>query len=267
MKTFTKTVLCVMAFAGMSMASAETFNLAKQNFFWKPKKGFTTNGTEFTTTGMTFLSSQKLYDVDPAKKYSVKIKVNSSVPRVCCLYVGFELHDAKGKSYQAVSWQGYPETFTQITRPAKIGDKVIYVKNGANWSTVRSVYFALDAKADGSDIPNTKIVYNNVASKKKVGNEWEITLTAPLKINLPAGKSVRQHAAGGYFYVINKRIMPKDKELVLSGSVQGFAKTIGQYNGKNWPAGVGKVRFVILADWGTKVNSPLTFKEATFTIE
>ena len=266
MNSFTKIAVCAMAFAGLSIASAETVNLADKTFLKKSFGDFSATGKEFTTKGMTYLFGSKSFDVDPAKKISFKLTVSGKLEKNARVYVGFNLMDAKGRGYQAIAWQGITTSFTQLTRAAKKGDTVIYVKNGGAWSTASTVYIALNAKEDGSDLPNTKIAMNNIKTKVKKGDEWEMTLKTPLKVDIAAGTNVRQHIAGGYYYCAIKDIKPTDKEVVLTGAVQGFAKTVGGFNGKNWPIGVKKVNFLIWADWG-KTGAVLNFKDASLVVE
>ena len=267
MNVFTKIAACAMVFASASMASAETINLAEKDFFKNPTGNYSTTGTEITTKGMTSLFSKQMIDVDPAKKYSFKMTVSNSAPKNLMLYVGFNLIDANGKAHAAFAWQGVTNSFTKVTRDAKKGDTVIYVEDGKAWNLSNISSIARNAKADNSDLPNTTTIKNTIKSKKQVGNEWELTLNAPLKADLTAGEMVRQHMAGGYFYTAIKTVKPTDTEFDLTGAVQGFAKTIGSFNGKQWPSGTAKAQIIILADWGTKVGTPLIFKNPTLTIE
>lgn len=266
MKNFTKIAVCAMMFAGFFIVSAETINLADKSYLRKQFGEHSATGTEFTTRGRTFLAASRPVGIDPAKKYSFKLKVTGKTEKNVRLYIGFNLMDINGRPYQALAWQGIASTFTVVTRAAKAGDSVIYVKNGQTWLTSAPVYIALDAKEDNSDIPNTKIVRSNVKSKVRKGDEWEIVLKTPLKADIAEGTNVRQHIAGGYFYTAVKTIKPTDGEIVLSGSVQGYAKNIGYFNGKNWPVGVKKARFLVLADWNN-AGATLNFKDAVFTIE
>ena len=269
MNTFTKLSVCAMTFAGMFLASAETLDLSEKTFFRKNMGTFSVGEKQFSTTGMTFLMAAKPFDVDPAKKYTYKLTVNGNIPKDFRLYIGFELFSADGKAHQAIAWQGISSTFTQPTRDARKGDKVIYVKNAVSWSLAGTVFIALDAAADGSDLPNTKIIENSIVSKKKIGDEWEVTLRAPLKADIPAGKNIRQHVSGGYYYPTIVTLKPSDsgKDVVLTATIQGHNKIVAPFTGKTWPIGVAKAKFLILADWGTKANAVLTYKDASFTIE
>ena len=269
MNTFAKLSVCAMTFAGMFLASAETIDLTEKTFFRKNMGTFSVGDKQFTTTGMTFLMATKSFDVDPAKKYTYKVTVNGNIPKDSRLYIGFDLYDAAGKAHQAIAWQGIASTFTQPTKDAKKGDTVIYVKNAASWSLSGSVYIALDAVADGSDLPNTKIVANSIKSKKKVGDEWEVTLSAPLKADIPAGKNIRQHVTGGYYSPTIVTLKPADsgKDLVFTATIQGYNKTVVPFTGKTWPQGVKKAQILILTDWGNRTGATLTFKDATLTIE
>lgn len=267
MNSLTKLAVCAMAFAGITLASAETFNLADKNFFRKNMGNFSTTGTQFTTKGMTYLASRKTFDIDPEKSYKFKMTITNSAPKPLRLYIGFNLVDAKGRTHSAIAWQGIASTFTQIARDAKKGDKVLYVKNATYWSVAGTVNIARNAKQDATDVPNTTIVANSIKAKKKIGNEWEVTLREPLKADFKAGENVRQHIAGGFYYSVTKLVDPSEKEIVIDRTVKGYVKTLNGFNGKNWPIGAKKAQFIILADWGSKVGTPLIFKNASFSVE
>ena len=269
MNLFSKIAVCAITFSGMFAADAETVDLTEKNYFRTVSGGYSVAENQFTTRGMTFIQSIKPFDIDPAKQYSFKMTVNGSIPKDCRIYVGYNLYGADGKGYQAASWQGLPLTLTQLSRAAKKGDTVIYAKNAANWSLGGTVFIALDAKEDGSDLPNMKIINNSVKDKKKVGNEWEVTLREPLKADIPADMNIRQHVSGGYYYIVIKNLKAADsgKDIVLTGTVKGYNKTVAPFTGKNWPIGVTKARLLILADWGSKSGAVLTFKDASFVIE
>lgn len=266
MNSFTKMAVCAMAFVGLSIASAETFNLAEKNYLKKQLGNHSTTGTEFSTKGKTFLLSSKIFDVDPAKKYSFKMTVSEKNSKRTRVYIGFLLYDVNGRDYAAHCWQGHAPSFTQVTKAAKKGDTVIYVKNGSGWVAAGTFYIALNAKADGSDIPNTNVITNTMKSKEKKGDEWVITLKQPLKADIAAGTNVRQNIAGGYYYSVIKDIKPTEKEVVLTGTVQGYKKEASAFDGKTWPAAVKKARLLILADW-FNAGADISYKDATFVIE
>lgn len=267
MNSITKMAVCALAVSGLSFASAETINFFEQGTMVKHMGSVTASKNEIKTKGQTFVTSKKVFEIDPAKKYSFKLKIAGDAQKPATVYIGFNLLDAKNQSAAAVAWQGIPRTFTQTTRAAKKGDSVLYVKNGSSWSLHKSVTpFVINAKQDGADLPNRSIINCTVKSKEKKGDEWVLTLNAPLPQDIEAGMSIRQHVAGGYYYMVpGKKILP-GTEIELSGTVQGFVKEVSGFNGKNWPIGAKKAAFLMLLDWG-RSNAELTIKEATFTVE
>ena len=254
------------AFAALTLSAAEVINLASSDVVrnaWGTPLKFEEN--QITTKGRAFIVMKKTIDIDHAKKYSFKVTAVGNKVKPTAIYIGFDPLNEKGVSIPAIQLQGLQYTFTQLARDAKKGDTVIYVKNGQAWVRGGSVVFVKDAKADNSDVPNSKVVGGNIVSVKKEGAEWAVTFKNALKEDLAAGTAVREHINGGFYYCAVKTV-PQDGEIVLSGTVSGLPKYLQQYNGKNWPIGAKKASFIILADW-TNTKTPVILKDATFTIE
>ncbi|MBE6405769.1 MAG: hypothetical protein E7040_07085 [Lentisphaerae bacterium] len=266
MNSFTKLAVCAAALAGAAVVSAETVKYTKPGMFLNPmRRNVTEANGQIKTQGKTFLIAKEKFTIDPAKKYTVTVKVDGDKAKGAALYVGFQVVDAKGRAYPAINWQGQQQTFTQVVRAAKKGDKVIYVKDGSRWVSHSTFHIALNAKQDNSDVPNTQIVRNPIASKAKQGDVWALTLKEPLKADIAAGTNVRQHADGGYFYSII-RTVPAGKESTFTGTVQGFAKNLSSFNGKQWPINAKKAQLLLLIDWNN-ANAENTFKDISLTIE
>ncbi len=224
------------------------------------------DGNQITVSGRSFLVSRKPIDIDHAKKYSFKITAVGNKVKPTNIYVGFDFCDENGKGIAAHHLQGLQYTITPLARDAKKGDTKIYISKGAAWVRGGSVCIVKDAKADNSDVPNAKVVGENVTAVKKVGTEWEVTLAKGLTEDLPANTSLRQHLKGGYYYCVANKSIPAEGEITLQGSVSGLPKYLQQYNAKNWPIGAKKAYFIILADWGN-TKTPVILKDGTFTIE
>ena len=162
MNSITKMAVCALALSGLSIASAETINFLEQGALKKLMGNMTVSKNEIKTKGKTFIMSKKVFELDPNKKYSFKLKVAGNNQKPVLIYVGFNLFDKNGKDATAVAWQGIPRTFTQTTRAAKKGDTVLYVKNGSAWLlNLDAVPFVVNAMQDNSDIPNRTVIYCN----------------------------------------------------------------------------------------------------------
>lgn len=267
MNFIAKTFVCAAVFAGAAAVSAESFDILAPNFFTKYMGNTAVvNGKEIKTTGATFLVSKQKFDIDPAKKFTYKIKMAGNAEKPIRVYIGYELYDAKGKTHQAHHWQGLQSTFTELTKAAKKGDTVLSVKNGASFSLAASGHVMYNVKEDNSDIPNANIAAGSVKSKVKKGAEWELTLREPMKMDLPAGAKIRQHISGGYYYVTPATNVPVNGEITFTGTVQGFITRSNLYNGKNWPFGAKKAQLLLLIDW-TRTGKSVIIKEGTWTIE
>ena len=77
MNIFTKFAVCAAAFAGAAVVSAETLNLTQPGSFLNPmRKSVTEANGQIKTKGKTFLISKKIFTIDPAKAYTMSVKVD-----------------------------------------------------------------------------------------------------------------------------------------------------------------------------------------------
>ena len=222
------------------------------------KAGVTGKDGVYTSKGGFTLYSTKTFKMDPAKKYKISADFKSISGTPGYVYIGFKPLDAKNRWIQSSSVCCIPQTMTELAAPAKKGDKVVKVKNAANWKpqTGHSC-IAFDARADFSDLPNFDFIYIPKNGVEKKGNVWEITLKTPLKKAYKAGTKVRQQTASSTFIYAALRKMAPKGEAKLSGIVSGLYKdTIGFR--KFWN---GTKSFqVIVLHGSTKNDAVLEFK-------
>lgn len=269
MRTFTKSIVCVAAFAALSLSAAEVINLTEKGVMKRNiGQGDIVYGeNQFTIPGRSAFRMNKPITIDPAKTYTFKVTFANNTARKPMIYVGWDPINAKNLGGPAYMWQGKNETFTQLSRDAKKGDTMIYVKDGKAWRKAGHACFAAYANADGSDLPNRNIFGNNITSVKQEGEEWVITFKTPLKKDIPANTNVRQHYSGGYLYVIASKIAP-NKESTFTKVIKGCSDKVNLYNSNIWPRNAAKAVLVMLLDWGNdKEMTPITIKDATLTIE
>lgn len=88
-------------------------------------------------------------------------------------------------------------TETELVRPCKPGDKVIYLKDCSKWQTLASC-IAFDVDPDGMlrDIPNPDIINGQAIKWTRRGDCWEVTMNQPVQVALEKGVCVRQHIYG-----------------------------------------------------------------------
>lgn len=269
MRFFAKSIVAAIAFAALSLSAAEVINLTEKGALKRVLgKGDIVYGeNQFTVPGWTMLELPKLIKIDPAKKYTVKMTLVGNPQKRVSIYIGYNPSSSKKGGGAAQIWQGAQKSFTQLTRDAKKGDKVIYVKDAKGWiKTASYASIAFNAKEDGSDLPNKELYASNILSVKQEGEEWAIEFKTPLRKNIPANTGVRQHFAGGYMYIFANSLAP-NQERTFSATTQGHAKAVSRYSSTVWPINVDQAKLVLLLDWGRPTNTPVTIKDATLTIE
>lgn len=270
MKSITKFVAAAAVMSGALLYGAEVIKFPAKDAFSKSlvMKGVTVtfNEDNILCSGKAMLTSKKAIDIDPAKKYTLKLTAigNDKVPTT--IYVGFAMRNAKDQATDAIHWQGFANTLTEVVAEAPKGAKAIKVKDGSKWRKFPHCVIMANAKADNSDVPNYNWVANNIVSAKQDGDVWTLELKAPLKRTLKAGTIIRQHYRGGYIYINSPKNIPANGKVEIKGTIGGIAKDIGSFSSLRWPINAKKARLIILADWrGNK--GAVTIKDVSVTVE
>lgn len=259
MKKLSVSTLILAAFC----CCAEVIDLTKEAF-WQPLDNVLFFENTITSNGRAFLKSKNVFDIDPAKKYTIKLSVKGkNVPAQ--IYVAFLPLGKYNEDLATSTFYCMRNTLTQVAADAKKGDTKIMVRYGNHWKSRPSSCVVKNAKVDDSDIPNKNIVAGDIVSAVKKGNLWEITFKAPLRSDVRAGSFIRQHLSGGYLYFGGRKMVTPNKEIVMQGTIAGYAKP-GEYRFNKWPHNVKKARLALLLDWTNK-NATIDIKDAVLTIE
>jgi hypothetical protein len=153
----------------------------------------------FTTTqaGSTTLFLKKI-KVTPGKKYRLSVRFKKYMGNKAYAYTGIIPYTQNGRIIYAQNGEYKTKgSFTELTKSAKKGDKVVFLKNSSAWKTGKYYVAAFNAQKDYSDIPNFDIVSGCMKNENN-----KITLRRSLKKNYPAGTKVRQHRYGTtYIYL------------------------------------------------------------------
>ncbi len=85
-------------------------------------------------------------------------------------------------------------TETELLRPCKPEDKVIYLKDCSKWQQLASC-IAFDVDPDGleRDIPNFDLLKGQAVKWTRSGDGWEVTMNQAVQSALEKGVCVRQH--------------------------------------------------------------------------
>lgn len=156
-------------------------------------------------------------------------------------FFGFIPMTADGRHIASINYNTVKNTaLAETARDVAAGSIDIPLKSAENWpEKTAGLYAALDAKHDGSDLPNF-----NVVALKAIGDAdggRTLTLLKPLKAPVKAGTLIRLHAPGpAYLYTgcHGKKLTPEWQK--LSGAIQfdkGFFK---------WPQGTAKAKVIFL---------------------
>ncbi len=270
MKLFSKIAVMAVSFAAAALYGAETINIADPAFIRPVFGKATIANNEIKHVGKTFLFGSKHIAVDPAKKYTFKYTIVNNSDKVVTVYGGVDFYDANKKTYPSFCWQGNPATVTELAADAKAGDTEIKVKSATGWATHPATCIFRNAKKDSSDLPSPadNKIAESVKKVAKDGDVWILSLRAPLKKDIPAGTSIRQHFLSGYYYLNGAaptRVAPKQSRTIIS-TISGYAAAAGRFNQKNWPAGAKEFIFIFLSDYAD-TKADITIKDASITVE
>ena len=231
-----------LAALSFSLNAAEFDYMDAKN--WHPRQNVTFADDAITVTGKAQLNCRKVFPVDPAKKYTIKVTAaRTSGTKPSLVYVVLNPLDGSRRWISANTVSPVPGTETQLTAPVKSGDKVIFVKDASKWKLSHKGGIHYNAKADLSDLPNALNLNSNPVKIQQDGNVWKIELDKPVKVSLPVGLTIRQANSGGYFHVGAKYIFTTHN---FAASLQGNAAPPAA--GKWWK-GVEYTNLILLVNW------------------
>ena len=267
MKNITKffTAVCVLSSLALC-AEVTNFDSTMWKYFTSRPKFEGTKITAMTNVG---LNSKKTFTAEEGKTYTLSMDVKrvSESEKNPTILFGFEGLSKEGKPLPVYSYQFIPNTFTEVVADAKAGDTTLVIKDGKKWRGKSSDYRVVaDAQEDLSDLPNTNTIGNGVKSVVKDGENYVITLFKPLQKDIAKGTKIREHLAGGYFYVNPSVKINTDNVYRVKGVITGINKNGIMSKTKGFPYGVPQWRIVILANWN-RSKSGLELDNITFTAE
>lgn len=242
-------------FVGLITAAAavggEVASLNAPADFTVPSRVSDQDGVLFFKGNNISLVSKKIITINPAKKYRIsgEFKAAKGAP-AAGIIMGFVPFDKNGVRIRTAEYNTVADTMTETAAAAKAGSKTIVLKDASKWDNkVPYNVIAFNVADDFSDLPNRNIIGIVPGGVKMRDGVWEVTLSAPLKKDVPAGTKVRQQRGGdSYINRLHKRL--NDQWSPAFGIVAGFAgKTHSSL--KFWP-GTEKVRIVITFVRGSK---------------
>ena len=118
------------------------------------------NGIRFTGKGTLSFKSVKRINVDFSKKYriSCEYRMAPGSKSEAFFYFAPVSYDKEGREINATGQYCIRGTETELAAPAKKGDKVVKIKNGAKWF-VQWGAIAFNAKADRWELPNNDFMF------------------------------------------------------------------------------------------------------------
>ena len=167
------------------------------------------------------------------------------------LFFGYAPY-TKDKRFISVQSVNYIQgTATELVKPCKATDKIIYIKNAKNWQTknINFIVFDIDNHGNYIDLPNFNLSSMGVEKIAKKDNYYELTLKNPCKKSYPAGTKIREHAAGNIFiYNVAVGVLVKKKWTRFSNIIATDKSTV--FNDKLYPK-TKYVKILMLANYQT----------------
>lgn len=165
------------------------------------------------------LLTQGLFKLDPAMTYHISGKFKSVDGKPVRVFFGMIQYDKKGQIH-GVHVNPVTDSETTLSHEAKKGDTSLMVFDASKWNPRNVV--VLGAAKDQSDLPNRKMI-GTVKSVKLMGGDYKVTLTSPLKANIPSESPVRVHTPRSTFEFVKIIYAQKDFAAV-SGTIDVLPK-------------------------------------------
>lgn len=250
MNKFFAAVISAAALSGFLAADEMEFKLNKASD-WSKHHAVTWIGEKkdvIQAKGGAFLMSTRLFDVDVAKKYTLKAEAKLISGGPAPTYVGFLPHTKDGRPIHCETVNILTGSETTVAAGAEKGATKLILKATPQWKRRGVVAIALNAKKDYSDLPNFNILL--CKSYGIVKDTVEVTLRKPLAADIAAGTPVRGHVSGGYMYTAGFRQLADGQSFEFKGSARGRLKT--STGRTSWGPGAEKARIVLLINWGKR---------------
>jgi hypothetical protein len=156
----------------------------------------------FRVNGASSLYSKDSIAIDPAKRYRLSGKFRNATPdKALRISFGVNGMDERKRPISGGSVDAVPGTETELAADFKGGDTVLKVKDASEWKKGRIPVFKVDASGKLADLPNLNTEYITIKDIAiNADNQYDVTMSSPLKQSYPAGTSVRQHESGQWFH-------------------------------------------------------------------
>ena len=256
MKKVYSAVLAAAMICGFAQANEVEFDL-ERSADWKVVGNVKWVGEKkdvMEVTGRALLTSAKRFDIDENKSYKLEADVKRIKGGATPIYVGFNLFDKDGKQLPAHLVNIVYGSETPLLKPAKPGDKVLYVKDSPLWQKPTVYSLHINARKDLTDLPNYDMYV--IAAKSVKNGALELQLKSPVTKDIPAGTLVRAHMMGGYMYTAGYKTLKEGESFEFKGVAKGRAK-YGMPS-TAWAAGAVKAEVIILVNWNSEGAKAVT---------
>ena len=148
--------------------------------------------TEFEWNGKKYLSG--LLPVDVARDYVLSGSFTAE-KGVSDFTFGLELFDRNKAPIHPHEVRAIADTETRTVKPAKRGDRQLYVKDASKWNIGAARIVAVGVSPDLQDLPARNIAYY-VTKATAEGGVWKLDFSRPLPRDIASGTRVRLHGDG-----------------------------------------------------------------------
>ena len=262
---FSTLFACVMA--GTLLAEGISLMPVEQ---WKPyaKSSTISAGADGTLVFHNPKGSEnsQVFQCDGDALYKITGMIRSSKKKGA-MRLALKLRDTKKRQVSPMNYLTVPASLTELVEAAPKGSKTLKLKNMSGWNkkVFGGCLLALDAREDGSDLPNFRLLPVKILKATEENGTWTVELEKPIAVDLPQGMTVRQHLNGGANY-IGKQFQSLTTEwtpftVTLEGIDKGTVHTIDHF-----PANTAAFQIILQILW-TDPDQTVEIKDMTITQE
>ena len=271
MKFFIGTALTAAVAVCVSAQSEMSWTLDKaEDWVTTPTQTLIVKDGVITASGSVRLISKRAFPVDAAKTYTIAAELRQTAGLPRNVYVGFVPLDSKGNPISFAKVSARKGTETVLTRPVKKGAKEIWIKANKKWEPVGRLVkkgdaIAWNVKEDYSDLPNSNIAFCEIVNVETVNDEMKVTMRKPIKVDLPAGTTVRCHGDGGSMYTAGYGIPGRNDFKRFEGSAKGILDF--GLSSTSWPKGTKRCHIILLLNWNGQKTGQTELRNMKLTVK
>ena len=159
----------------------------------------------YEVKGTQTLKSSDFIAIEKGKIYKLSGEFRAVGKGESRFFFGYFPYTENKEVLTSQSFNFIKGTGTELVRPCKDKDKIIYVKDAQKWVSNKNgrIAFETDNSGNYSDIPNINLSSSGINKIEKSNNCYKLFLAKAVGKTYPVGTKIREHGTGSVCVIYN----------------------------------------------------------------